>query len=435
MNIFNLIKGEYASLAEYPTAIYRIDVNGINISSTLASRLISLNMQDNRGMVADSVDITLDDSDNILEIPSMGVELELWLGWSDTGLIYKGKFLVTSCSHSGAPDTLHIAAEANDLAEAFRQKHERSFHKKTVQEVFETIAFDYDLKVIVHPSIANRSVGHLDQNDSDANIMTRIADENDAIATVKNGTLLCMPIGESQTASGLDLPEVELTRTDGDQHNFSMGQSNNKVDAVKAYYHDKTKGEKQYVIYGSTTDNPKEVRFVHRDKKTAELAAKAEFNRCKRAEMALSYTLAKGRADLIPEQQITFVGLKPQIDEIVWLGKTITHDLSESSGYTTKVDLEIQLPNADDVSTLFDDTTKIEKEKKSKTGKGRRKAKNYKSYTGVKVWYLDGKTKLSLIKGDQTTPLILVRTYKTKRTAQTALTREYAKIQKAKAAK
>ena len=87
-------------------------------------------MQDNRGMVADSVDITLDDSDNILEIPSMGVELELWLGWSDTGLIYKGKFLVTGCSHSGAPDTLHIAAEANDLAEAFRQKHERSFHKK-----------------------------------------------------------------------------------------------------------------------------------------------------------------------------------------------------------------------------------------------------------------------------------------------------------------
>ncbi|MHA3104151.1 contractile injection system protein, VgrG/Pvc8 family [Acinetobacter sp. ANC 3791] len=435
MNIFSLVKGEYASLAEYPTAIYRIDVNGINISSTLASRLISLNMQDNRGMVADSVDITLDDSDNILEIPSMGVELELWLGWSDIGLIYKGKFLVTSCSHSGAPDTLHIAAEANDLAEAFRQKHERSFHKKTVQEVFETIAFDYDLKVIVHPSIANRSVGHLDQNDSDANIMTRIADENDAIATVKNGTLLCMPIGESQTASGLDLPKVELTRTDGDQHNFSMGQSNNKVDAVKAYYHDKTKGEKQYVIYGSTTDNPKEVRFVHRDKKTAELAAKAEFNRCKRAEMALSYTLAKGRADLIPEQQITFVGLKPQIDEIVWLGKTITHDLSESSGYTTKVDLEIQLPNADDVSTLFDDTTKIEKEKKSKTGKGRRKAKNYKSYTGVKIWYLDGKTKLSLTKGDQTTPLILVRTYKTKRTAQTALTREYAKIQKAKAAK
>ena len=32
MNIFSLIKGEYASLAEYPTAIYRIDVYGINIS-------------------------------------------------------------------------------------------------------------------------------------------------------------------------------------------------------------------------------------------------------------------------------------------------------------------------------------------------------------------------------------------------------------------
>ena len=165
------------------------------------------------------------------------------------------------------------------------------------------------------------------------------------------------------------------------------------------------------------------------------MAALAELKRCKRAEQSLSYTLAKGRPDLLPEQEFSFVGLKAQIDEIVWLGKTITHDLNESSGYTTRIELEVQLPNADDVSILFDDTTKIEQEKKTKTGSGQRKAKNYKTYTGVKTWY-SAKPKPQLMTvGDQSQPLILVRTYKSKKTAQVALNREWARIQKAKGEK
>ncbi|MGQ9372750.1 tail protein X [Acinetobacter tandoii] len=42
-----------------------------------------ITLQDNRGMVADSVDLTLDDSDHALEIPSVGAEMKVWLGWSD----------------------------------------------------------------------------------------------------------------------------------------------------------------------------------------------------------------------------------------------------------------------------------------------------------------------------------------------------------------
>ncbi|MDA3440031.1 DNA primase [Acinetobacter bereziniae] len=432
MDIVSQVIGKYVSLTNYPNVIFRITVNDIDISSHIASRLISLSIQDNRGMNVDSIDISLDDSDNMLEIPSVGAEMKVWLGWNDTGLIYKGSYLVTGGSHSGAPDVLNIAAESTDLAESFRQKRERSFHQKTLIEIFQTIAFDYGLKTIVHADIADRMVNHLDQNDSDANIMTRLADENDAIATVKNGTLLLLPIGEAQTASGLDLPAVQLVRSYGDQHNYGYGQNSNKVEAVKAFYHDKDKGEKQYIIVGYSSDNPKEIRFVHRDKKTAELAAHAEFNRCKRSEQTLSYTLAKGRADLIPEQEFTFTGLKTQIDEIVWLGKTITHQLNESSGFTTQIELEVQLPNADDISILFDDTSKLEKDKNSTNEVGLRKIKNYKDYTGVKTWYAAKPKALVLTLGNQSNALILTRTYKTKKTAQVALQREWARIQKAK---
>ena len=427
MNIVNLVKGEYSNLSNYPNAIFKITVNDIDISNTISSRLINLNIKDNRGLIADSIDITLDDSDGLLEIPSVGAEIKVWLGWSDTGLVYKGSYLVTGGNHSGAPDILSISAESKDLAQAFKQKRERSFHNKTIQQIFEQIALDYDLEVKIHSDFVDRMVQHIDQNESDANIMTRIADENDALASVKNGALVLLPIGQSETVSGIELPKVELIRQDGDQHSFNYGLSQNKVECVKAYYYDKNKGEKQSVIIGLNNDNPKEIRFVHRDKDTAELAAKAEFKRCKRSEMSLSYTLAFGRPDLIPEQEITFIGVKDQIDEIVWLGKTITHDLSDSSGYTTKIELEIQLPNADDLSVLFEDKTKEEKA----TTAHARKTKNYADYTGVKTWYEASAKDVLLTKGDQSKPLVLSHKYKSKGAANAAVNREYARIIKA----
>lgn len=429
--LVNSVLSEHERLTNYPHAIYRINVDGHDISRLIAPRLISMTITDNRGLVTDSVDITLDDADGLLDIPPIGAELQIWIGWQDTGLIDKGKFKVSSTSHSGSPDILRISAQSNDLSEGLRQKRERSFTNKTLQDIFQSIAVDYGLKPVVHDQLANRTIRYLAQNESDANLITRIADEHDAIATVKNNHLVLLPKGLGQSGSGLALPDVELKRHFGDQHSYDCGASNDKVNGVKAYYYNANKSEKLFVIIGTDHENPKEIRFVHRDKKTAELAAFAEFNRCKRSEQSLSFTLAKGRADLIPEQQFTFEGIKPQIDDIVWLGKTITHELNDSTGFTTKIQLEVQLPNADDISELFEDKTKLETpESQKKVGK--RKAKSYQDYTGVVVFYKNGSNTAKLTSGDQSKPLKLVHVYKTKKTAENALKREQARIDKAK---
>lgn len=121
---------QYTRHNNYPHAIYRITVNDIDISSTLASRLVGLSLQDNRGMVADSVDLTLDDSDNALEIPSVGAEMKVWLGWSDTGLMYKGSYLVTGGSHSGAPDVREYRLKVPTLQKHFvKSESDRSTNR------------------------------------------------------------------------------------------------------------------------------------------------------------------------------------------------------------------------------------------------------------------------------------------------------------------
>ncbi|TPT13145.1 contractile injection system protein, VgrG/Pvc8 family [Acinetobacter baumannii] len=431
-NMLNEAAETYQAEAEYPFPIYRLEVDGNDISPLVVDRLISLSIKDNRGLVVDSVDIELDDSDGQLEIPPEGAIIQVWIGWSNTGLVDKGKYKVESVTHRGAPDVLSISAFSNDVSEGLKQKRERSFSNKTIQVIFETVGAEYALKTIVHNTLANRVISYIAQNESDANLITRIADEHDAIATVKNGHLILLPRGASQTASGLPLPTAQIFRSDGDGHNYTTGTGTDRITGVKAYYYDAGKSKKLYVVIGDNEENLKEIRYVHRDKKTAELAAQAEFNRCKRASQKLSYTFAFGQPELIPEQEFVFTGLKPQIDDIVWLGTNVTHNLTDS-GFTTSVELEVQLPNADDVSTLFEPDKEGDKELRKQNKK--RTGRNYADYTGVIVFYRENGKDQKLTSGDQSNPLKLIKTYKTKKTATIALKREQARIDKAKKGK
>ncbi len=298
--------------------------------------------------------------------------------------------------------------------------------------IFETVGAEYALKTIVHDSLANRVISYIAQNESDANLITRIADEHDAIATVKNGHLILLPRGASQTASGLPLPTAQIFRSDGDGHNYTTGTGTDRITGVKAFYYDAGKSKKLYVVIGDNEENLKEIRYVHRDKKTAELACQAEFNRCKRSSQKLSYTFAFGQPELIPEQEFVFTGLKPQIDDIVWLGTNVTHNLTDS-GFTTSVELEVQLPNTDDVSTLFEPDKEGDKELRKQNKK--RTGRNYADYTGVIVFYRENGKDQKLTSGDQSNPLKLIKIYKTKKTATIALKREQARIDKAKKGK
>ncbi|MFP0718526.1 DNA primase [Acinetobacter baumannii] len=279
-------------------------------------------------------------------------------------------------------------------------------------DLIRKIAIEHDLNDQVSEELAKHKIIHIDQNESDANLLTRLADEHDAIATIKNGTLLFMPKGQSQTISGQDLPTYLLTRTKGDEHRYSYSDGGEEVTAIRAFYYDEKMAKKLEVIVGDqSNENIKELRHIHRDKQTATLAARAKLNHFKRTAETLTYKLAKGIPDLVPEQTFLFIGIKEQIDEIYWLGTTITDTLDSSSGYTTDLQLEVFFPDADDVSELFEDQFVSEKDKK---------------WTGVVVYYQEGDKAVKLTKGDQANPKHFSYLYLTKAGAQQRLDREYA---------
>lgn len=394
----------------HPAPAFRITVDGNDIAKLISPRLISLDLTDNRGMEADQLSISLSDHDGLLAIPPRSAVIRLWLGWSDSGLVDKGTYTVDETEHSGAPDVLSIRARSADLRKGLKTKRERSWSNSTVGDVLGDIAIANDLTATIAGELDGLAVLQLDQaNESDANLLTRLGEEYDAVATVKAGNLIFMPSNGGKTVSGLDLPHITLTRADGDQHSF-LQADRDSYDGVRAYFYDVNSAKKQEAIAGGG-DNLKDLRHTYSDQPSALRAARSEWNRLQRGSATLSYTLAKGRADLIPELTYTLQGIKPDIDAIIWYGGNVQHSLSADSGYTMSLSLESKLPE-DGVAELADDSGG--------------------DYTGVIAYYRDEKTgkEKSVTAGDQSKPRRLAHLYSGLGSARRALDREWQRVAK-----
>lgn len=391
-------------ISQHRAPAYRLVVNGQDITPKINNRLVSLTLTDNRGLEADQLDILLTDHDGLLSIPPLGAELQLWLGWAGTGLTYKGSYTVDETEHSGAPDVLTIRARSADLRAGLTRKRERSWHGITLADVINTIATAYSLRPVIDIVLGGILVPHIDQADeSDANLLTRLGQDHDAIATVKAGHLLLMPVGASKTASGLDLPHIQHTRADGDNHRY-LRADRDAYTGVRANYYNPNSAERLEALIG-TDDNVKTLRHVYADRDSALQAVRSEWQRLQRGVATLSYTLARGRADLIPEMTYSLSGVKQLISDVVWLCRRVVHSLNDA-GYTVALELENQLAEDEDLAALVEN-----------------------EYTGVLAWYRDKEGKQQKItEGDQASPLRLTHLYASKASAERAVKREFERL-------
>ena len=350
---------------EHPAPAYKITIEGKDISATIRPRLISLNLTDNRGFDADTVDLQLDDADGQLTLPRKGAKMQVWLGWSGESLVDKGMFTIDEMEHSGAPDQLSIRGKAADLRGSLNQQREQSYHEQTLANILATIAGRNQLKLSVDNNWGQELLPHTDQqNESDVAFITRLAKDYDAIATIKQGKLLFIPAGQGKSAGGTPLPSCTLTRQSGDSHRFSIADRDTYAGVV-AFWQNNKGGKKEQVEVNATTpaekeagqepdvfagdsDNIKTLRHVYASKRNAQRAARAEWDKLQRGVAKFSITLAKGRPELFPELPVKVMGFKPQIDQSPWLLTHVTHNITDN-GYTNGLELEVK---TDEISAL-----------------------------------------------------------------------------------
>ena len=346
-----------------------LSIDGQAFGTQTMSRIIDVTVDDKRGFEADELTITLSDYDGALAIPSTDSLVKVWLGYVETGVVYKGEYKITGFEHSGAPDQLRISAVAADMAAGLTEQQEKTWSKTTVGAIVETIAKKHNYTPKVHKDLAKISIDHMTQtNESDASFLMRLADQNDAIATIKQQHMLFMPAGQGQTLSGEAIPTVNITRLTGDQHRFTYNTADN-FNAVKAYYLPDKKGSaKQHIIINADNLEPKQqdkkkaqgkatkaetpingdgektktLRHLYANRSSAERGARAAYKKLKRGRAVFSISLGVGRPDLAPETPITVQGFKPEIDAEAWIVAKVSHSVSDG-GYVCGLDLEALL--------------------------------------------------------------------------------------------
>ncbi|WP_395490315.1 phage late control D family protein [Cedecea davisae] len=370
-----------------PAFMLRLENN--DITQNISKRLISLTMTDNRGFEADQLDIELDDSDGLIELPLRGAVLALFLGWKGEALIGKGQFTVDEIEHRGAPDEVTIRARSADFRGSLNSRRETSYHDTTLGEIVATIAERNKLKPAVAYELQDIKIPHIDQaQESDAKFLTRLAERNGAEIMVKAGRLLMLKAGSGTTASGKAIPAITIKRSSGDRHSFAIADRGAYTGVTAKWLHTKDpKPEKQkqavkvkrkpkerhlralehpkakpvskakekkvkeqearegeYMT--GTEDNVLALTTIYATKAQAIRAAQAKWDKLQRGVAEFSISLAVGRADIYPETPASVSGFKRVIDEQDWTITKVTHSLN-NNGYTTGLELEVKLKDVD----------------------------------------------------------------------------------------
>lgn len=330
-----------------PKAAMRVTLAGSDLTSKIAPRLISLQLCEKRGEAADELELQIHDHDGLLEIPPEGAELEVAIGWERgphvaVGLVDKGRFKVDDVEWGGPPDVLTIKARSADFTDSFRVRREKLRKGTTVGAVLQEIAADNGLTAAVAPELASIAVPVLAQDQrSDAAILRFLGRRHDAVATVKMGQLLFLPIGKGTNAAGVALPALAISRRSGDTYRWRRS-ARESYGGVEARWHDKDKGERQTVSVGGEggQGKPKRLRRTFHNEADASAAAEAEHKRVQRAAATFELTLAYGDAALYPEQKGRLSGFKPSIDATDWLLAEVRHTLDGGGGFRSQLSLE-----------------------------------------------------------------------------------------------
>ena len=322
----------------YRRPIWRIVMDGVDLAERINPRFMDLSLTECRGDEADQLDLTLSDHDGLLALPSRNAVLQVAIGWSDTGLIDKGSFTVDEIGYRGAPDVVTVRARSADMKGPLRTRTERSFHGKTIAQIVGEIAQANGLQAVVGGVFGKTKIPHIDQADeSDIAFLTRIGKRYDAVATVKDGKLLFMPIQGGKTASGQAMPVVRIYRSDGDQHDFLIADRDAYTGVVATWMDPKK--QRRHTVMSGAKGNVKHLRTTYTSEADALAAAQSEWQRIRRGLATMRFQTAWGLPDLSVQHQVEFPDFKAPINEIRWLVKTARHSINDQ-GLTTALELE-----------------------------------------------------------------------------------------------
>lgn len=288
-------------------------------------RLVGLTLIDQAGQKSDTVQITLDNRDNRIELPEVGAVLEISLGFVETGLTSMGRYVIDDLSGDLFPATLTISGKAADMIGGIKSPKSRNWDEVTVQDIVAKIAGENGLETAVSESLKSHFYGYLAQTaESDLNFLPRLARDLDATAKPAGGALVFVKRGEGKAADGSDLPVPVITLAQMSRGNWKTS-GRGKYDKVIAELSELGAALVNQVTAGDG-EPLLQLRHRHASLGEAQRAADCALQRSKRASGKISIQLAGFNGGLLAEGFVDLQGVHPALSG-QWLISQVTHRL------------------------------------------------------------------------------------------------------------
>ncbi len=327
--------------------LFQLTIQGIDRTTEVKQRLISLSVTDKSAKETDELSLTLSDHDGKLPLPSKGNQIRLWLAMPDTGeLIDKGSFIIDEAEHSGTPDQMNIRAKSANFKSSLKTKRSKSYHKSTLGDIAQSVAKRHNLTLAIDKNSAKIAISHIDQHrESDINLLSRLCQQYDQLYTIKSERLIIKPIANGKSTAGTTIPSANISRQSGDQHRYKRADRTIDYKSTTASYHDKKAGKTKHIIVTNGKPHPADklpngkshiLTKSAKNKAQAVAIAKSTDKNKKRHSAEFELTLAKARPDIIAGQAVKVTGFRPYIDKHNWRVIECRHTLS-GTGYQTQI--------------------------------------------------------------------------------------------------
>ena len=330
------------------TPAFRIEANGGDITQLIADRLLSMRLNEQAEQQSDSLEITLDDRDKRIPVPSNGTWLRVWLGYSSGGRkpVYMGAFAVDEVELSIGPRSMVIKATASNTAPTLqKEQRTKSWHNTTLGAVVQEIAGRHNVVPVIKGALASQQIKHEDQtNESDQAFLTRLAEKFKATIKPADGRLVVVPRGATDNAGSVTIRQEEVTNWRATLKNRGA------YGGVKAKWLDRTVNKEKVVTAGESGGALPvfEEKQLYKTQAEAQKAAESRLQSLRAGEVRVNITLP-GRPDVNAEGMVTLTGFRGEVDG-TWNVKNVTHDLG-SSGYVTTVECGTQGEENNDWTT------------------------------------------------------------------------------------
>jgi uncharacterized protein len=339
------------------TPSYKVVVNGSNITELVKTRLLSLSVSDSAGFDSDTVELSLDDRDARLGIPPIGVQMDVWLGYKETGLVKMGSYVIDEVTLSGTPESMSIRGKAASMTgeESVKDQKTRQWKDISLSDLVGKIAKEHGLTPKVDGEMSGIHLDDLAQTEeSNIHLLTRIAGDYDAVVKVTGNCLIFTKKGNSRAVSGDLVPPVVINRNQCKSgYNVTFAERDS-FKSVKAKWHNKATAKVEYVdsIGRKRKKNPtknlevetsgkqpqKTLRHTYDTKEQAEAACKAEMDKLGRGSSKLSLQLSIGVPMIAAEGYITLMGFREGVNG-EWNVTSVSHNWS-NSGATSSLNAE-----------------------------------------------------------------------------------------------